>query len=81
MGQDRGLASVSRDQGSPPLNPVDSLAPKDTSNELQERSNPDGALRLRSRYQPNAHRERISQEAKAGSNVPDRLTWERSIGR
>jgi len=32
------------DQGSPPRNPVDSLTPKDTPNEPQERDNPDGAL-------------------------------------
>jgi len=38
------------------------------------------SVRLR-KYQPDAHRERISQEAKAEGNASDMLTWERKIGR
>ena len=77
MGKDKGLACAIRDQGSPPRNPVDSLTPKDTPNEPQERDNPDGALGFPSRRQPDAHRGRIPQEAKAGGNAPDTLTWGR----
>ncbi len=81
MGKDRGLARDNGDQGSPPRNPVESLTPKDTPNEPQERDNPDGVLGYPSRRQPDAHRGRILQEANAGGNAPDTLTWGRLIGR
>ena len=76
------LRKLCGSQSPPVVDPAYSTALPSQTHRCTERENPVGALRrVGVGSQPMPYGSRISQEAKAGGNAPDMLTWERPAGR